>query len=118
MNRNHIYAGILYFLSKDLSNLTRFSDAECDAIKHDFERLLPSGCKLPQFDRNQVTSPTLGPLAGEHPIERYSRVNILLRSIQNVLAPSRWRDMFGKSTDAFPSTVIAADSIPRWMRLS
>lgn len=88
------------------------------AIAHakTFESLLVRGCKIPGFDVKDVKPPVLGPLPGGNVLEKYNRINTLLRSVKHMLAPTRWRSLFVKSTDPFPPTIIGPSSITIWMR--
>ena len=58
----------------------------------------------------------MGPLEDEAPLERYNRVNTLLKSLQCALAVSKWRPAFKEGRDPFPNTTIGASSILVWMR--
>lgn len=96
------------------------------------------------FNVRKVKPTALGPLEGKHHLERYSRVNALLKSIQCILAPIQslqtyakrighdfsvqptilWDTGFstltfkGTGFNPFLSTVIGKESIPVWMRAS
>ena len=107
-------------------------------MKSSFEKLLPEGSLL-ELDRrfeqstwikslfgmgkgllevDGLTKPLkLGPLVkfGECPLERYSRVNIVLKSLRLVLSPSKWSE-FLKSGDKFPLLPIHTSAIPQWMK--
>ena len=52
--------------------------------------------KMPEFDLTDVKFPQLGPLTEleKHPLERYSCVNIIIKSLQSMLAPSKYYKVF------------------------
>lgn len=116
--KDHRYAGILHLMSEDLKDFGA-KTYNVATIQEQFQALLPPGCTVPTFNISDVEPPGLGPFEGEDELERFSRVNALLKSLQCVMAPSRWRGTFMKKhTDAFPSKIIGGDSIPVWMRPS
>ena len=74
---------------------------------------------IPPFDLDRVRLPVLGRWTelDEKTMERYCRVNVLIRSLQNALAPSKWNHTFKCDKHGpYDSKVIARTSIPMWMR--
>lgn len=124
-NRDYIYATILLRLAEDIENLSTHSTPDINKQQQSTKRFeLEAGLnidnfKLPEFEFVDTRFPTLGPIEGleEHQLEKYSRVNVLLKSLQTVLAPTKWKEAFlGTRRKPFERTVIDQASIPRWMR--
>ena len=74
---------------------------------------------IPPYDLATIEHPELGPLKefGEIILEKYCRVNALLKSFQSVTGVSKWRDTF-KDKDAvqcYPPFPIPPTSLPTWM---
>lgn len=50
-------------------------------------------------------------------LERYSRINAILKSLQTALAPSKWKDTFVTNRSGpYSSTKITMDMSPSWMQ--
>ncbi len=121
-NRDYIYAGILYNLANLIDQARAsyvFDPAVHKDISNRFEKAFDkiTDFKIPAFDPSKIQFPILGPRPEfeEHVLERYSRVNAVIKSLQVVLAPTKWRETFNTKFP-FKSTKIAADMIPTWMR--
>ena len=52
--------------------------------------------KMSKFDFADIKFPQLGSLIElkKHPLERYSYANIIFKSFQTLLAPSKWNKVF------------------------
>ena len=90
-NRIYRYAIILFRLCQDLERKDLYEDLD-DSILQVFEKKL--GVKLPDLSPN-IVWPILGLLDKEESLERYSRVNGILKSLQTTLAPTKWKDTYG-----------------------
>ena len=80
---------------------------------------LPISIKIPAFNDTVIQYPKLDLLQSfkEDELERYSRTNSILKSLQCVLAPTKWRETFvNAKSSPYASTLISADMIPSWMR--
>jgi hypothetical protein len=120
--RNHIYAGILYRCAEDIESTHEPSEQEVrDRQKKASDALEAArGLKIPEFDATNLKKPTLGPWQelGEHSLEKYNRVDTLLRGANYVMADSRWVGRFQnrEAKHIFAERPIARVHIPQWMR--
>ena len=138
ISKAHVTTGILYYMAANLETFVLPADYDHIAIKTCFEKLLPPGGSLPEVD-GLINPPSMGPFFvldesllevahsikhpklghfvawGECELERYSRVNCILKLLRRLTAPSCWAD-FSRSADKFPSLEIHSSSIPVWMR--
>ena len=124
-SRDYLYAAILFRLAEaiDEASSTRSYDVEKHrAASNRFEQILSSNIpdiKIPAYNDTVIQYPKLGPLQKfkEDELERYSRTNSILKPLQCVLAPTKWRETFVKAKSSpYASTLISADMIPSWMR--
>lgn len=99
LNPDNLCAGILYLMSIDLETMFNPKGRDATEVTTKLESLLVKGCKIPGFDIKDIKTPVLGPLPGEHLLEKYNRANTLLKSVRHMLAASRWRGLFVTSTD-------------------
>lgn len=120
--RDSIYATVIYRLAETIEAMPSMSVQELTdrhaQASSKFEAVFNT-FTLPTFDITTLRYPQLGPFhdIGEIDLEKYSRVNALLKSLQSAIAPSRWAEMFGKASfDPFVFTEISPDSTPSWMR--
>jgi hypothetical protein len=58
-----------------------------NSILEHFEKIV--GITVPDFDRGSIIPPVLGPILGEHPMERYSRAFAVQKSLQNMASDSK-----------------------------
>jgi hypothetical protein len=76
--------------------------------------------KIQEFDATNLKKPTLGPWQelGEHSLEKYNRVDTLLRGVNHVVADSRWVERFQnkEAKHIFAEQPVAGVHIPQWMR--
>lgn len=116
LDRAYIYAGILYHMANSIENLDPPAGYDPISIIAAFNTQLSTGT-VPEVI-GTVVKPKLGPFIHlqECELERYSRVNALLKSLQHSLAPSKWVDAFRKDMQPFPATEVHTSSIPVWMR--
>lgn len=73
----------------------------------------------PPHDRSEHKCPQLGLLSqlNETGVERFSRVNVILKSLQCVLASTKWKETFISKSNPYSSTLISSDMILTWMRI-
>jgi hypothetical protein len=123
---DYIYAGVLYWLADDLE---KQSQATAESLKSSYEKFSVAIGKsnptplslftIPPYDPATIEHPNMGPLKefGEAILEKYCRVNALLKSFQNVTGISKWRDTFQdkEAAKCYPSASIPATSLPTWM---
>lgn len=124
LNRDYIYAGVLYHLNAAIEVTSTMDSKELASLQvtssKKFEKeVMSKGFRIPNFDVATVQYPVLGPLAefGEDKLERYSRVNALLKSLQCALAPTKWKEAFVTSKNGpFQSIQIGINAHPTWMQ--
>ena len=120
--RNHIYAGILYRCAEDIESTHEPSEQEVQERQKKASDAFEAtrGLKIPEFDATNLKKPTLGPWQelGEHSLEKYNRVDTLLRGVNHVMADSRWVERFQnrEAKHIFAEQPVAAVHIPQWMR--
>lgn len=120
--RNHIYAGILYRCAEDIESTHELSEQEVRERQKKASDAFQAarGLKIPEFDATNLKKPALGPWLelGEHSLEKYNRVDTLLRGVNHVMADSRWVDRFQdrEAKQIFAEQPVAAVHIPQWMR--
>ena len=98
-SRDYLYAAILFRLAEAIDEVssTRSYDVERHrAASNRSEQILSSNIpniKIPAYNDTVIQYPKLGPLQKfkEDELERYSRTNSILKSLQCVLAPTKWR---------------------------
>lgn len=122
ISQDHIYAGILYHLTAEIENppvLTAQEEkAATMAASNQFEEHFQVKIQAFECTSQQLVPPQLGtfPEYSELPLEKYARVNALLKSLQSALSPSKWTETFVKSKTPYPDTIIHSDNKPTWMR--
>jgi hypothetical protein len=120
--RNHIYAGILYRCAEDIKSTHEPSEQEVRERQKKASDAFEAarGLKIPEFDATNLKKPTLGPWQelGEHSLEKYNRVDTLLRGVNHVMADSRWVERFQnkEAKHIFAEQPVAGVHIPQWMR--
>jgi hypothetical protein len=120
--RNHIYAGILYRCAEDIESTHEPSEQEVRERQKKASDAFEAarGLKIPEFDATNLKKPTLGPWQelGEHSLEKYNRVDTLLRGVNHVMADSRWAERFQnrEAKHIFAEQPVTAFHIPQWMR--
>jgi hypothetical protein len=97
INNNHvdyIYASVLYWLADDLEKQSQDTaeslKSSCEKFSVAIGRSNPTPLSLftiPPYDPATIEHPNMGPLKefGEAILEKYCRVNALLKSFQNVM---------------------------------
>lgn len=95
-NKNYLYVAILLHLTEDILQAQHSkADAQKQMEASDrFEKTVRLNIKdfaVPIFNQKNVQFPVLGPIKklGEDFLEWYSRANMLIKSLQIVLAPSK-----------------------------
>lgn len=91
-NQDHIYATVLFRLSKEIAAMfvsPRTNTTEQEEASNRFESRFQF--TIPKFDLEVVPLPNLGPRMEfeEAELERYSRVNVLIKSLQTFLMPTK-----------------------------
>ncbi|OBT75776.1 hypothetical protein VF21_05558 [Pseudogymnoascus sp. 05NY08] len=111
-SRDYLLAGILYHLANTVEAVDEMWKND-DTVVATFEQAM--NCKITPFDRNNVMLPELGPREEfqEDVMERYSRIFVLIKHLQNRLSSSM-RSYF--NTEEYNSVTVQRNSIPVWMR--
>lgn len=65
LQMDHIYAGILYMMTRDLKSLPAYGSEKVKGVEARFEALLEGGAKLPTVALSESVRPTLGSLIDE-----------------------------------------------------
>jgi hypothetical protein len=117
-SKTYIHAGILFHMRRDLETGDIYDKTLQRRFQKDFQKKF--NITIPPYGMTTVVKGDLGPIVnyGEHQLEPYSRVCALIRSLQHVITPSKWDDIFVKKKDEvfFPNVSIGQDAVPSWMR--
>ena len=113
-----IFAGILYHMAEALKVPPTFSHEETETIRAEFAKFLPPKAEIPEIDYDTINFPEMGPLEFETSMEVYNRVYCILKSIECVVAGSRWKETFERASNPFPETMISEDAKPVWMKVN
>lgn len=120
-NLNYLMATLLYRLAERLESPRTYTAAEIDTRQAAAVSKFLQATNITLPNNNNISSimfPSLGPHIdlGEDILEKYNRVYNLLRSIVVSLAPSRFKEKFGRvEIDPFQSSLIHPTSKPQWM---
>lgn len=90
-NVEYIYAAVLLYLANAIECMTPEQLTNSAQQRELANRFEESFSPIPPFDLNTIVLPKLGPREefAEDKMEKYCRVNVLLKSLQQVLFPSR-----------------------------
>ena len=123
MNWDYIYAGILYHLM-EVIEVTASDDRSYQEIVKSYKATTDKfeSCfrvTLPTFNVLFIQYPDLGSKQELEEIEmkRYSWANAVLKSLQNLLSPMKWKEaILNSKGDVFASTHITEDALLTWMK--
>lgn len=117
-SKTYIHAGILFHMRRDLETGNIYDKTLQRRFQKDFQEKF--NITILPYNIITVVKGDLSPFVkyGEHQLEPYSRVCALIRSLQHVITPSKWDDIFVKKKDKvfFPNVSIGQDAVPSWMR--
>ena len=126
--RDYIYAGLIYRLTCEIESLSTPPIQPLDPRVHrdfsyQFEKMINdegsiSDFRMPSFNVEAVILPILGPLpeVNESILEKYSRANMIMKSLQYQLAPTKWAETMKNKENAYSVMRIDPAMIPSWMR--
>lgn len=114
-------------LLSDFEVMMQKNDAKSNQVAQaqayaEFQKRICNDKNLTMPNINTETSlippPVWGPIEkfGEHPSERYARAYNLLFSLDHVMAPTRFRNIFEKAQSPFAKNPVNSTAFPTWMR--
>ena len=117
-NVDYIYVAVLFHLINDIENRFRNNKSEQDVIHLVFQIKFVKK-KLSNIEIIDFEWLILNSLLKKNDLKRYSKTNVIIKSLQCFLSSFKWKHIFVKAKiHFFVDTIISENLISAWMRQS
>ena len=115
-NVDYIYVAVLLHLISDIENRFRNNKSEQNVIHFAFQIRFVNK-NLANIESINFEWSILSFLSKKNDLKRYSRTNVIIKSLQYFLSSFKWKHIFVKAkTHFFVDTIISQNFILAWMR--